>query len=284
MGARRWIGGRPVLAFVLIAFGWTWGWYAIYFAFDLWGLIPVAIPDVWGPAIGALVVVWAREVPVLEWLRRRLDWRVTPALFVLALAIPLVITNVQPFVEAIGGGTVVYDPPGELPRELHLAIGLSVVFVLVQTFVLGGSEELGWRGVLQPRLQRRLSVFTTGLVIGVLWWAWHLPLFASGHPFFEVALAPFIAYTLFIIGASTVLGALANATGGSVLPVMVMHGTANLGAFFTAHGGFSAGSWLVPILVGAGLWWAIAAVLVARYGLSMSPVDRSIAVIDPKCP
>lgn len=40
-------------------------------------------------------------------------------------------------------------------------------------------EELGWTGYALPRLRERYGVLTTGLVMGLLWGAWHFPLFAG---------------------------------------------------------------------------------------------------------
>jgi membrane protease YdiL (CAAX protease family) len=34
-------------------------------------------------------------------------------------------------------------------------------------------EETGWTGFAVPRLRLRYSVFTTGLIVDVLWAAWH---------------------------------------------------------------------------------------------------------------
>lgn len=263
MFLRKWIREHVLLAFGLITFGWTWGWDAIFFAFDLWGTIPVSVPRVWGPAIAAVVVIWVSDIQLRRWVRQRLNWRISPWFFLVALLVPLFITNVQPVVEAIGGGSIVYDPPA--------AVYLMVVFVVINMFILGGTEEIGWRGVVQPRLQNRLSVFSTGLAIGVVWWAWHLPLFFSGIPGYSLERMPLLSYTLFVLGASIVFGAFVNLTEGNVLPVMLMHASVNLGPVIAADGGLLEGSSLVPILVGAGLWWALAGVLVARYGLSMTP-------------
>lgn len=260
---RDWIRKRVLLAFGLIAFGWTWVWDAIFFAFDLWGTIPVSIPRVWGPAIAAIVVIWASEISLRRWVHRRLDWRVSPWLFLVALVVPLSITNAQPVVESIAGGSIVYDPPA--------AVSLMGVFVVINMFVLGGTEEIGWRGVVQPRLQNRLSVFSAGLAIGIVWWAWHLPLFFTGDPNYSLEFLPFLSYTLFVLGASTVFGALVNRAEGRVLPVMLMHASTNLGAVIAADGGLLEGSPLVPVVVGAGLWWALAGLLVVQYGLSMTP-------------
>ena len=40
----------------------------------------------------------------------------------------------------------------------------------------GGLEEIGWRGYLQPTLQKRWSSFTSTLIVGSIWAIWHLPL------------------------------------------------------------------------------------------------------------
>lgn len=257
-----WISRHPVAAFLAVAFGWTVTWDVVFTLFDLWTVMPVSIPRVWGPAIAAVVVAWAGETPVRAWLAQVLDWRVNPLLYIAAVVIPIAITNVQPVVEGLGG-SVGYDPPA--------AIYYLPVWIALNMVLLGGTEELGWRGVLQPRWQQRVSVFTAGLAVGVAWWAWHLPLwFVPGT---ELVFEPgaFVTYTVFILGASTVLGGLVNLADGSVLPAMLMHASVNAGAFLAATGGVLDGSILVPLVVGAGLWWMLAAGLVYVYGWSMAP-------------
>jgi len=44
------------------------------------------------------------------------------------------------------------------------------------TFFGGGNEELGWRGILQPELEKRFSFPVATLMAGCLWMAWHIPL------------------------------------------------------------------------------------------------------------
>jgi membrane protease YdiL (CAAX protease family) len=248
--------------FLLVAFGWSWAWDAVYYWFGWWGTLPTTFPRQWGVPLGAVAVVWASDVSVRSWLGRVGRWRVQPGLYLLALAIPLAITNVQQVLRALGGGSVAYAPPAGLPAV--------VAFVLANALLLGGVEEFGWRGVVQPRLQERTSVLTAGLAVGVLWWAWHLPLFL-GHPNFPLEATFVLEYTAFVLGASVVFGAFVNATGGSVLPVMVMHATTNLGPVLDGSGGPLADAALVPLVVGSGAWWLVAAVLVAAFGRSMVP-------------
>ncbi|MEA3246594.1 MAG: CPBP family intramembrane glutamic endopeptidase, partial [Gemmatimonadota bacterium] len=54
--------------------------------------------------------------------------------------------------------------------------------LLVATFfstVIGGQagEELGWRGFALPRLASRMGYAWAGVLVGVAWALWHLPLF-----------------------------------------------------------------------------------------------------------
>jgi membrane protease YdiL (CAAX protease family) len=55
-------------------------------------------------------------------------------------------------------------------------------FLLIPYFFLmilgGGLEELGWRGVAQPELERWFRRPIAALIVGALWSVWHLPLFA----------------------------------------------------------------------------------------------------------
>jgi uncharacterized protein len=53
---------------------------------------------------------------------------------------------------------------------------LSVLINLPFVIVLGGVEELGWRGILQPRLEKVMTYLPSVLVVGIVWSLWHLPL------------------------------------------------------------------------------------------------------------
>lgn len=110
---------------------------------------------------------------------------------------------------------------------------LPIVFLVCALFG-GGNEELGWRGTLQPLLDRMLtkriknkylSFTITMLVIGLIWAIWHLPLwFVNGSTQQGM---PFGWFVLATTAMSFWLGCLYRRTG-SVFACMVLHGFSNL--------------------------------------------------------
>lgn len=68
------------------------------------------------------------------------------------------------FLPTLWGGATMENP-------MYLAL-LELPIMIIG----GGLEEIGWRGFLQPTLQKRWSPFTSTIMIGVIWAVWHLPL------------------------------------------------------------------------------------------------------------
>ncbi|WP_066498095.1 CPBP family intramembrane glutamic endopeptidase [Abyssisolibacter fermentans] len=53
-----------------------------------------------------------------------------------------------------------------------------VAIVTLPIMIIGGGlEEIGWRGFLQPCLEKRYSPFISTLYVGIIWALWHIPLF-----------------------------------------------------------------------------------------------------------
>jgi membrane protease YdiL (CAAX protease family) len=68
-------------------------------------------------------------------------------------------------------------------------------------------EELAWRSYALPRLQARFGAVGAGLILGILWAAWHLPnQFIPGLEFYGYG---FGAFALYVV-AMTVLFHLAS--------------------------------------------------------------------------
>ena len=53
----------------------------------------------------------------------------------------------------------------------------SIVFMMPVMLFAGGLEETGWRGILQPELEKKLGYTIATVIVAAIWWLWHLPLF-----------------------------------------------------------------------------------------------------------
>lgn len=110
---------------------------------------------------------------------------------------------------------------------------LPIVF-FVCTLFGGGNEELGWRGTLQPLLERVvskriknpvLSFIVATLLIGIIWAIWHLPLwFVSGSTQQSIHYGWFLISSIIL---SFWLGCLYHKSN-SILYCMILHGLSNV--------------------------------------------------------
>lgn len=77
-------------------------------------------------------------------------------------------------------------------------ISILYMFLNLPLFIIGGGfEEIGWRGYLQPKLEKVTGYLVSILIVGVIWSIWHLPLWLISGTV-QSAL-PFVAYTFLAI-------------------------------------------------------------------------------------
>jgi membrane protease YdiL (CAAX protease family) len=132
-------------------------------------------------------------------------------------------------------------------RRLIYLVPLTLV---LDTGPLG--EEFGWRGFALPRLLRRSSPLPAALILGVIWWAWHLPTF-----FIQVLSQSQLSIPLFLVNSialSILMTGLYVRTGGDLLLMVLIHLMANycgtIGIPFMAE--VSAEVALAAIVIGVG--------------------------------
>jgi membrane protease YdiL (CAAX protease family) len=59
-----------------------------------------------------------------------------------------------------------------------------LIIILPVMIIGGGVEEIGWRGFLQPSLEKKFPFLIATLMVSVIWFSWHLPLWilpSSNH-------------------------------------------------------------------------------------------------------
>lgn len=241
------IEGRPVLAFVCLTFAITWGiWWPVAF-----GVIQGGVVEKIGgfaPTIVGLVLTatLTGEAGLRRLGRKLLDWRAGIGWYLLALAfVPVLLLVAVGLFRALGG-TLVLSPP----NLVILVIGF--VYVLV-TSVAG--EEIGWRGFALPRLQRSYSALTASLLLGVVWFLWHLPLFYMESDFHRYI--PIELFALQIVGFTVLYTWLFNNTRGSLLFPHLFHTATNFSFFVIPVLPMAPGDPTATLWIGICILWVV---------------------------
>ena len=125
---------------------------------------------------------------------------------------------------------------------------------------LGG---VGWRGYLLPILQSRFSALGASLVLGVVWFLWHVPL--AYLPGGTNAAFPFPLWGASIVALSVVHTWLFNNTGGSLLAVTLFHSGLNVSGSLVALHPSETGETISAVAI-AGTQVLLAIVLVVVFG------------------
>jgi uncharacterized protein len=105
------------------------------------------------------------------------------------------------------------------PAALMLFIGANMI---------GGplGEELGWRGFALDRLQNKWNALIASLILGIIWTAWHFPLFyIKGTPQQGMGFGTFLfwLWSLQVVSLSVLTTWVYNNTHRSILSAVLMH-------------------------------------------------------------
>jgi len=215
------IPGSALVLFLAVTFLITWGVIGSYviapdFAVSTFGEIsgshPLFFLATWSPAIAAFIVLYLHGglTGIRAFLGRLLMWRGSWgwAAFILVI-IPLVFV----------AGSLIKGGPflAPLPPE---GAG-AVLAVMVMMLFLGPVEEFGWRGVMQPLLQRHMAPIWAGIIIGATWGFWHLPaFFLAGVVFTDWNFLPFFVGNITL---AVLVTPIFNSARGSLLWPMLFH-------------------------------------------------------------
>jgi len=246
---RTWIRRRPLVAFFVLAYAFSWSLSLVY----LFTRSGPAILSC-GPFLAAAVVLGTtggrRGIRTL--FASMVRWRVGGRWWLVAVAAPILVTAAATGLNlALGAETPSAHDVGRWTTVLPTAL------VILLFPGLGGAwEEPGWRGYALPRLLERRGALVSSLILGVLWSGWHIPVFLVGDQHWSDL--------LLVVEVTVVLTWLFRNTLGSVLVAMVFHALNNSvsGEYCSQmfHGADSARqSWLL-----CAVWGGVAAALLVR--------------------
>lgn len=247
---------HAIVAYFALAIALSWSIY-IPLVFVRQGWTDEQIPYFlhyfasFGPMLAAIIMtaittgkdglreLWSR---IVKW---RVNWAyaafaiLSPvALFILAAIAMRIIQGEWPDLRLLGQANY-------LPY-----LGWGVLPIWIVTFGFG--EEIGWRGFALPHLQKTMSVSKATLILGLLWFLWHVPSFFYHETYVEMGWIMLPAFLFGVLCGAVLFTWLYNGTGGSVLMVAIWHGLFDL---LTAS---AAGRDFIPIVTSAGvIAWAL---------------------------
>ena len=200
----------------------TWGVCAVcsmngIFIGDNVFLFAIYIAGGYSPTIASFIVLKqsGQVENFVEWLKGIFDFKHKPVVYLMVIALSVVSL-------VLGGLIAGYEQ--YLP--------LYFIFIQVPAMIFGGGlEELGWRHILQPELEKKLTFTMSTIIVSIIWWFWHLPLFyVSGVWQYG---RNFAIFGISVIGIGFALAVIKKKTGSTWLCVL-FHACTNAWASIVA--------------------------------------------------
>ena len=251
---RTFVKRHPLLSYFVLTFTITWGGFVLavgpggipatkeqFTTMPLGAILSVLVgPSVSGILLTGLVNGKAGLRDLFSRMRR---WRVGARWYAVALlTAPLVFTAVLLPLSLI-------SPVFRLGIFASDAKVSFVLMSIVMGLVVGIFEELGWTGFAVPTLLKlRYGVLSTGLIVGVLWGAWHL---LGNDIWASVATSGGLPLVLFavVVGLGLLVGQL---PAYRVLMVWVYDRTGSLFLAVLMHASYAASTFILNPLAGPG--------------------------------
>lgn len=215
---------RSLRTFFLATFGLSWGAGILYVFFQepldsVFGPMgytnPIFIFMVYSPGIVGVLLVWKHYgiSGLGRFLRRFALVRMSPTWWlVLIVGMPAVF---------YAGAAITGSLADPFPFEPWSA----VLPALLAMLLIGPIEELGWRGVALPLLQRRLAPLWSSLLLGLVIAIWHTPSFLLSGT--KQSAWDFWPFFFGVIAISVILTPMFNAARGSLLIAFLFHAQMN---------------------------------------------------------
>ena len=275
---------RPVLSFYALAFAVSWAGILLVIGGPRGFpgtpehvqrlFLPVMLAWLAGPSVAGVVTTGVVDgrAGYRALLASTTRWRVGARWYAVALL-------TAPLVYLAASLALALTSSAFLPGILTASDTAALLLMGLAYGLLGGGflEELGWTGFAVPRLRRRYGVLSTGLIVGLLWGAYHFSvIFWATSPSGALALGLILPLQLFAwLPAYRVLMVGVYDRTGSLLVAMLMHASLTAGMLILqplALAGVTLAIWL---LAWAATWWAVlATVAVANGGQRARPPLR----------
>lgn len=168
-----------------------------------WLFVPYLLGG-WSPTIASY---WALKrnnkiTGIKEWVKNIFDFRHNIFSYIMVVILAILSILPQCLISGYKNGAPIF-----------------AIFVMIPVMLFGGGlEEAGWRYILQPELEKKYSFAVSTVIVSIIWWLWHLPLFyiqgvgQYGQNYF--------AFGISILGLSFALASIRKNTGSVWLCVL----------------------------------------------------------------
>jgi uncharacterized protein len=229
---------RLLFAYLLFTFSFTWGIALIILLFpsfiiEYFGKLTVYHPlyfaAVYAPSITASLLVYKffGKENLKCFLKRLIKWNIGTKPYYFSLIFVLGGHFIVRLVE-----TVLNLPHPDFGYKWYMFVPLAFMYLIIDAGPIG--EELGWRGILLPLLQRKYNSVASSIILGIIWSVWHLPAFfisttnQSGHSI--------LIFFLVLISFNMLITQIFNMAKGSILITIMLHWFLNLSLYLNITG------------------------------------------------
>lgn len=229
---------RLMIAYLSLTFSITWGITLIIilfptFVMEYFGKLTVYHPlyfaAVYAPSISACFLLYRffGKEELKSFLKRTVKWNIgyKPYLFSV-----IFVLGGHFFVRLIE--KLFNLPSTEFGYEWYMFIPLAFMYLIIDAGPIG--EELGWRGILLPLLQKKYTSITASIILGIIWAIWHLPAFFISTT--NQSGRSVLLFFLTLISFSMLITQIFNLAKGSILMAVILHWLLNLSLYLNING------------------------------------------------
>jgi membrane protease YdiL (CAAX protease family) len=268
---------NPVLSYFIFTFLISWGAILVLIAFngmpdtvaEAQAQLPLAIMTfLLGPFISGLVMtglVNGRNGYRNLW-SRMLKWRISLVWYAIALLLAPLVFVATHFVLSLFS-------PVYLPGFLTAPNGSSLIFTGIMSGIMVGIlEEVGWFGFAIPEMRKRFSPLAVGLIVGIIWGAWHImandiwaiKTYSGDIPAVQYAILSGLSFLIGQLPPFRTLMVLAYEHTGSLLLMVVMHFSLTACSITFAPTAMTGWEVFIYSMSVAAVFWLIAAACIIR--------------------
>lgn len=218
---------NKLLIFIITTFLFSWLiWLPLLINSSLEPVYLITIGTCVPSVIGILIYLNSYKIGFKQYIKQSFRFRLKLRNYVLMFLLPIGIVGTSYGLMHVFGF--------EVPNLSYMWYELPIVFLTILVLMGPLGEEFGWRGYLYNVLREKYSIFSTSLIIGIVWTFWHLPKFFIEDvlqndftKLYGIGLS-LLGYLFYTICLSFLISVYFEKTKRSIVTPLVMHTMANL--------------------------------------------------------